>query len=56
MMDVIPVETLSDHGISASTNVSNLSVAWLIRKLFNGELGKFNYLFYSTSFWESSLG
>ena len=29
----IPVEILSDHGISASANVSKLSVAWLIRKM-----------------------
>ena len=29
----IPVETLSDHGISACSNVSKLSVVWLIRKM-----------------------
>ena len=29
----IPVETLLDHGISASANVSKSSVAWLIRKM-----------------------
>ena len=28
-----PVETLSDHGINASTNVSKLCEAWLIKKM-----------------------
>ena len=31
--ECILVETLSGHGISASTNLSKLSVAWLLGKM-----------------------
>ena len=40
----IPVETLSNNGISAITDISKLSVAWFIKKMLkNWE--KFNFLF-----------
>ena len=34
----IPAETLSDYGISTSTSVSILSVAWLISNMLLGEI------------------
>ena len=41
----IPVETLSDHDINESTNISKLSVALLIRKMLMENEEKFNFLF-----------
>ena len=52
----IPVETLLDHGISASTNVSKLSVDWLIRKMLMVKKEKFQkFCFYSTSFFGGAV-
>ena len=51
----IPVESLSNYGISTGLMFSNPAVAWLMRNV-NEELGaiKFCY-FYSTSFWGRTL-
>ena len=57
----IPVETLLDHGISASTNVSKLSVDWLIRKMLMVKKEKFKnflflfYLFFGGAVWIRNL-
>ena len=50
----IPVETLSDHGISTNTNGSKLSVAWLIGKMLMENEEELNFCgFYFTSFGEA---
>ena len=52
----MPGETLSDHSISESTNVSKLSVAWLIRRMLMENEEKIQFLgFYSTSWVALSL-
>ena len=51
----IPVEIQSDYGISASTNVSKLSVARLIKKVLMGNYKIFFLFFHSISFRGSSL-
>ena len=45
----VPVKP-SDYGISASTSVSKLSVAWLIKKAVNGEIGKIQFFVFILSF------
>ena len=52
----IPVETLSDHGSSASTNVFKLSAAWLIRKKLMENKEKFDFLLLFYLFWGELFG
>ena len=49
----IPGDTLSGHGISGSSNVSKLSVAWFIRKVLMENEEKFYFILYIfyLSFW-----